>query len=202
MKVSQTAALIDQYIALGAVARASELVSVLTLLEKFHDLDMKDFHKRASMCPVAVRLVDKPQRSLVLAPLSSLLTVAKAHKDVIKDVEYLSDLLRRFPDSGVLDEELTRLGDAMQPKSTDQLVAEFTTRLKREIGTPAFERTFVELANSPLKGDAMVNVAVDVYGWIKKGTSRKKALDYIRMPHDAFAGARRVLEAQGGRSAA
>jgi hypothetical protein len=202
MKVSQTAALINQYIALGAVARASELACVLTLLEKFGDLDMKDFHKRATMCSVADRLVDKPQQSLVLAPLSSLLSVAKAHKDVIKDVEYLSDLLRHFPDSGVLDEYLTRLGDSMQPKTAQQLVGEFTIRLKREIGTPGFERTFAELANSPLKGDDMVNVAVDIYGWIKKGTSRKKALEYIRMPHDAFAGARRVLEAQGGRSAA
>jgi hypothetical protein len=202
MKVSQTVAIIDQYIALGAVSSASELGSVLKFLEKFREFEMKEFHKRASLFLTADRWVEKPHRSPVLAPLSSLLLVAKAHKDVIKDVEYLADLLRHVPDSGVLDEHLSRLGAAMQPKTTEQLIAEFTLRLNREIGTPAFERTFAELANSPLKGDDIVTVAVDVYGWIKKGTSRKKALDYIRMPHDAFSGARRVLEAQGGRSAA
>ena len=62
--------------------------------------------------------------------------------------------------------------------------------------------TFAEFANSSLKREHVVAVAMSVYGGIKKAISRKGALDYIRKPHDAYMSAKRGIDATGGRSAA
>ena len=63
-------------------------------------------------------------------------------------------------------------------------------------------KTFAEFANSSLKREHVVAVAMSVYGGIKKAISRKGALDYIRKPHDAYMSAKRGIDATGGRSAA
>ena len=88
---------------------------------------------------------------------------------------------------------------ALAPLSPPRAVDE--DRLQHEACTASFERTFAELADSPLRPADVVEIANAVYGKIKKNSSREAALAYIRRPHDACMNAKRGIDATGGRSA-
>lgn len=90
----------------------------------------------------------------------------------------------------------------MTPLPIDQQIARFVERLKADARTPNFESTYAMLVASGLKAEHMVEIARELYGPLKKGTSRKVALEYIRKSHDAFMSAKRGIDATGGRSAA
>jgi len=139
---------------------------------------------------------------LQLDHLVKILSTGGAKAEATKDLASLSKLLRGFAESETLSAVLDKLRDAMKLEPVEQQIVRFIERLKRETGTASFDRTFAELTASPLKREHVVAVALSVYGGIKKSTSRKGALGYIRKPHDAYMSAKRGIDATGGRSAA
>jgi hypothetical protein len=134
--------------------------------------------------------------------LADILTAGAAKKESVKDLIALRKLLSRFAESETLSAVLGKLRDAMKPEPIGQQIDGFIKRLKEETGTASFDRTFAELTASQLKREHIVTIAMAVYGRISSGTSRKRALDFIRKPHDAYVSAKRGIEATGGRSAA
>lgn len=148
---------------------------------------------------------DLPAPAEVACYLDSLVVIlasAMPRGDCAKDVTALAKVLRRLGESETLSATLDKLRDAMKPEPVDKQIAGFIERLKKDTGTPSFDRTFDELATSPLKREHVVSVAASVYGRISKSTSRKAALEFIRRPHDAYVSAKRGIDASGGRSAA
>jgi hypothetical protein len=135
-----------------------------------------------------------------LDQLANLLAVAGAKAAVVRDVRSVAKLLHRLNESETLASVIVKLRDIMQPPETQ--IERFIERLKKDTGTAGFERTFSELVSSPLKKEDIVTIALSVYGGIKKSTSKKGALAYIRKPHDAHVSAKKGIDATGGRSAA
>ena len=90
----------------------------------------------------------------------------------------------------------------MTPETAEQQIDRFIKRLIQESRSASFESVFAELEASALKREHVVSIALSIYGGIKKTTSRKEALGYIRKPHDAYMSSKRGIDATGGRSAA
>jgi hypothetical protein len=199
--------LADGMKAAGAVSASASLFSIASFLSEFSSQQMATLVLQGSkVAPLTTEstgsdiLCDQAAAHLDL--LANVLTSGGGKSEAIKDVKSLAKLLRSLGESETLLAALDRLRDAMMPKPIDQQITDFIERLKKEKGTPAFERTFAELKNSQLKREHVVAVATSVYGSIKKSASRRAALEYARKPHDAYMNARRGIEATGGRSAA
>jgi hypothetical protein len=137
-----------------------------------------------------------------LRGLNRFMIAAKSKTDVRNDLSSLVRVLELLPESDDIQAVLDRLEAAMNTTSLDPKVAEFIARLNKETGSDDFERSFAELKASALTRQEVVEIAVSVYGQIKKSTSRMAALAYIRKPHDVSVSTRRGIDATGGRSAA
>jgi len=213
VKLSQTKLAIDAYAdgldAADAGSAAESLRTLASFLGEFSGEQMSILVLRDSK--VSLRAAAKPSGTSdspsveVVEQLDHLVTVLAsggAKKEFTKDLVSLAKLLRGFADSEKLSAVLGELRHAMTPEPIEQQIDGFIKRLREETGTASFDRTFAELAASRLKREHVVAVAMSVYGGIKKSTSRKAALDYIRKPHDAYVSAKRGIDATGGRSAA
>jgi hypothetical protein len=213
VKLSQTKRTIDAYAdglkAAGAGPVSARLRAIATFLGEFPDETMSTLVRRASKaaagaaaqpgagdqssCTAAITQLDR---------LAGILAAGAAKKEAVNDLASLSRLLSRFGESETLSATLGKLRDAMKAEPVEHQIDRFIKRLKEETGTASFDRAFAELTASPLKRGHIVAIAMAVYGRIGSGTSRKRALDYIRKPHDAYVSAKRGIEATGGRSAA
>lgn len=140
--------------------------------------------------------------AIQLDHLAKVLSAAKANPDWLKTLESLSQLLWSHRESESLSATFEKLRATMIPHEIDSRIAEFSERLKNEIGTPDFERTIAALDASDLTREQVVAVAMSVYGSVKKSTARRAALGFIRKLHSARMSAKRGIEATGGRSAA
>ncbi len=150
---------------------------------------------------------DTSENKLAVDQLSNvvqMLRMANGDVELINSLDSLKLLLQRFSDSPKLAETFSRLRDFMTG-STEALyaalVSDFSSRLKRDMYTSAFEQTISELLNSKLKKEHVVEIAQIVVGGTKS-KSRPKALEAIRKPHDAYLNTKRGIDASGGRSAA
>jgi hypothetical protein len=187
--------------------KAAEAVeAIATLLGEFYDVSMASFVARGATGAGPVHVAAK-QCEISLATqqidvVAQLLAAGGAKRDLVKDLKDLASLLRSHCESETLAAVLNKLRRAMQPDPIELQVSSYIERLRRETGTPAFERTLAELTASSLKKEHVVAIAKSVYGGIKNSTSRIKALAFIRKPHDAYVSTKRGIEANGGRSAA
>lgn len=214
VKLSQTKQTLSGYAealsAAGAASAARGLKALASFLDESANEEMSYLVQRASKTEASVAkrpsidrdLPSAPQLATYLDLLAKILASTKSKVDYTKDLTALGKLLRRFDESETLSAVLDRLRGAMKPEPVEKQIAGFIERLKKETGTPSFDRTFEELAASPLRREHVVAVAMAVYGRINRSTSRKAALDYIRKPHDAYVSAKRGIDATGGRSAA
>jgi hypothetical protein len=213
VKLSQTKRAIEAYAdglsAAGAEPASAGLRAIEALLGEFPDEPMSNLVRRGSraVAGATARTGAGDQSSCMaaiaqLALLAEILTAGQAKKETIKDLIALRKLLSRFGESETLLAVLGKLRDAMKPEPVEHQIERFIERLKEETGTASFEQTFAALMTSPLRREHVVAIAIAVYGRISSGTSRKRALDYIRKPHDAYVSAKRGIEATGGRSAA
>lgn len=213
MKFSQTKQTIDAYAdglqAADAGAAIAGLRVIASFLGEFPNEHMSTLARRGSKTGLLATSKPCPsgnspsvEVAVHLDQLAKVLASGGAKAESTKDLKSLSNLLRGVRDSETLSAVLGRLRDAMKPGTIEQQIVGFIERLKRDTGTASFDRTFAELADSPLKREHIVAIAMSVYGGIKKSTSRKGALAYIRKPHDAYTSAKRGIDATGGRSAA
>ena len=213
MQLSQTKQPIDAYAdglqAARADTAADGVRALASFLGEFSGAQMGTLLERGAK--VAPRPTVTPRKNghstaadvaAHLDVLAKVLASGGAKAEYKKDLANLGKLLRGFAESETLLAVLDKLRDAMKPEPVEQQIVGFIERLKADTCTPAFERTLAELAASPLKREHVVAVAMSVYGGIKKSTSRKGALDYIRKPHDAYVSTKRGIDATGGRSAA
>jgi hypothetical protein len=200
----------DALNAADAATAASGLRTLASFLNEFPNKEMSVLVQRASKAEAAAagrpsidrNLPSAGQLATCLDLLAQVLASTKSKGDYTKDLTALGKLLRGLGESETLSAGLDRLRDAMKPEPIEKQIAGFIERLKKETGTSSFDRTFEELAASPLKREHVVAVATSVYGRINRSTSRRAALDFIRKPHDAYVSAKRGIEASGGRSAA
>ena len=210
MKLSQTWKPIDAYAdglqAVDASAAADGLRTLASFLGEFSRQQMSTLVEcgskvvvRPTVTPCTSGKSAAAQVAAHLDLLAKVLASGGAKAEYTKDLANLGKLLRGFAESETLAGVLGKLRDAMKP---EQQIVRFIERLKASSRTPDFETTLAELAASPLKREHVVAVAMSVYGGIKKGTSRKEALDFIRKPHDAYVSTKRGIDATGGRSAA
>jgi len=213
VKLGQTRQVIDAYADGLQAAQADKaslsLRTIAAFLGEFSDEQMSTLVRRGSKVGTnAAAQACAPENSVCLNAAAHVESLAKilasggAKAERIKDVISLSTLLRVLNDSETLSAAVQRLRDAMKPEPIEQRINHFIRRLKEETGTGSFDNTFAELVASSLKREHVVAVAMSVYGGIKKSTSRKAALNYIRKPHDAYMSAKRGIDATGGRSAA
>jgi hypothetical protein len=214
VKLRQTKQTIDAYAdglqSADADSAAVGLRTVASFLGEFSDVQMSRLIERGSKADLRSTATacarggspNTAQVALHLDLLAKILASGGAKAESTKDLASLRNLLRRFAESETVSAVLDKLRDAMRPEPVEQQIAQFIERLKKRTGTASFDSTLAELAASPLKREHVVAVAMSVYGGIKKSTSRKGALDYIRKPHDAYVSAKRGIDATGGRSAA
>ncbi len=213
MKLSQTRQTIDAYVealaAAGAEATATALREVARFLDEYSGEEMSTLVQRGSRLgpPPAERCANGELSTAIkvagnLECLAKVLTTGGAKAEQAKDLGSFSKLLRTSAESGTLSAVLDKLREAMTPEPIDAQIASYIERLKKQTGTAAFDRTLADLASSPLKREHVLAVAMSVYGGVRKSTSRKAAIDYIRKPHDAYMSAKRGIDATGGRSAA
>lgn len=213
MKLSQTKQTIDAYAdglqASEAGTVADKLRAVASFLGEFGDQQMSNLVRRGPV--IGRQSLSRPRTggnsvgaevAAQLDLLGKILASGGAKKELTKDLASLGELLRGFADSDTLPAAFDKLRDAMKPEPVEQQIIGFIARLKADTRTANFEATFAELAASPLKREHVVAIALSVYGGIKKSTSRKDALAFIRRPHDAYTSAKRGIDATGGRSAA
>lgn len=210
MKLGRTKQTIDAYAdglqAADAGAAAASLRAIASLLGQFSGEQMSTLLLRGKKVLTATTCASNTSGcgavAVHLEHLAEILTSGGAKAESTKDLAGLSKLLRAFDESETLSAALEKLRDAMKPEPVDRQINRFIERLKSEKGTAAFEHAFEELVASELKREDVVAIAMSVYGSIKKSSSRKAALDYIRKPHDAYVSAKRGIDATGGRSAA
>ncbi|MGO9474732.1 MAG: hypothetical protein ACLPWS_15240 [Rhodomicrobium sp.] len=213
MKVSLTRQIIGSYlegfIVAGADRIAGGLRALTLLLDQFADEQMSTFLDRAQKSANEIakgsiihsQLCSAGEVSKQLEILLAILGAAKIQPNNKNDLKALVTFLHSFSESEKIAPVLDKLGEAMKPKPIEQQIAEFTERLEKETGTPVFEQTLAELSASALKREHVVEIAQSVYGQVRKNTSRKAALDFIKKPHNAYITAKRGIEATGGRSA-
>jgi len=212
VKLSQTKRTIDAYAdglkAAGADPASASLRAIASLLGEFPDEQMSNLVRRGSKAVTGtVAQTGAGNRASAnavahLDRLAEILSAGGAKRESVKDLITFRKLLSRFDESETLSAILGKLRDAMKPEPVEQQIDRFIKRLKEETGSASFDHTFAELTASPLKREHIVAIAMAVYGRIGSGTSRKRALDFIRKPHDAYVSAKRGIEATGGRSAA
>jgi hypothetical protein len=213
VKLNRTKSTIDAYAdglsAAGAESVSTGLRAVAAFLGEFPDEAMSTLVRRGSKvvagAAAQASASDRTSCTAAIAQLDHLadiLTAGAVKQEAIKDVASLRRLLSRLGESERLAVVLGKLRDAMKPEPIGQQIDGFIKRLKEETGSASFDRTFAELTASQLKREHIVAIAMAVYGRISSGTTRKRALDYIRKPHDAYVSAKRGIEATGGRSAA
>jgi hypothetical protein len=194
----------------GGIAAATRMTSLVQFCSAFPNQTMAALASGSlalSLKPSTADISPPPDLSveqtvLDLKSLIGLAVTLGVKSEFQRDLELFSEFLQPFRESETLATVLEALRLAMTPPTAEHLVDKFIQRLSRESGTPEFEDTWAELSASSLKQDHMVAIAMSVYGGIKKGTSRKAALAYIRKPHDAYVSAKRGIDATGGRSAA
>jgi hypothetical protein len=209
VKISETKQAIDCYAdglqAAEARHTSAVLRAIAALLGEFANEQMSTAVRRGAQVGNNVKRASGSPSSEAASHidrLAKILAAGGAKAERIKDLTSLANLLRLADGSETLDVALDRLRNAMKPETIEQRIERFIRRLKDDSGTASFDHTFAELASSSLKREHVVAVAVSVYGDIKKKTSRKDALDFIRKPHDAYVSAKRGIDATGGRSAA
>jgi hypothetical protein len=196
--------------AANAPPAAAALATLASFLDRFADKQMsalaqcksKISHSSAVATSVNVDLPTVAEVALHLDCLAKVVASTGTNAALKKDLAVLSSLLRLTGESATLATALEKLRSAMEPQPVEEQIAGFIERLKKEMGTPTFENTFAELAASPLNREQVLTIAMSVYGGIKRSTSRRGALEYIRKSHDAHMSAKRGIEATGGRSAA
>jgi hypothetical protein len=215
MRLSQSKQIIDAYVvgirAVGTGVVTDGLCSLAKFLAAYADEQMSTLAERAATIDIRaaarscldVRLATITQVATQLDVVANVVESGGGKLDSIRDLRSLGKILRQCSESeDTLQLVLDKLRAAMEPQPVEMQIGSFIERLNRETGTVSFERTLAELAASPLRREHVVSIAKSVYGGIKNATSRKGALAYIRKPHDARLGARRGIEATGGRSAA
>ena len=213
MKLSQLKPAVDVFAealgAAGAQMSASGFLAIGSFFAEFPEVQVTALVRRGAQlrpteasshrsesdisCAVTVALLDA---------LAKILELGGAKAAFVKDLLSFNQLLRGLGESETLSAALDKLRASMRPEPVEQVVDNYIKRLKGEMGTAAFDRTFAELQASQLKREEVVAIAMSVYGGLKKNTSRKGALAYIRKPHDAHMSAKRGIQATGGRSAA
>lgn len=210
MKLSETGRTIHAYVEAlktgGAYASVPPLESLASFFIEQKRMTMEEFREKMRDLPKDV--VHAPTNgphsckasAVQLRALGAVLVAGRARPTQIADIELLIELLEA--DSVYNSNMLDLLKQLVQPVNAEARIEGFVERLKSQIGSDAFEKTYEELSSSDLKREAVVEIAIGVYGGIPKKTSRKAALGFVRKPHDARMSAKRGINAMGGRSAA
>jgi hypothetical protein len=209
MKLSETGRIVRAYVQALKAGGACPFVPALEALANFLNgqtkMTMEHLRNRIRDAPlnVARTSADGPDSckasAVQLKALNSVLVAGRARNAQIADIELLIELLQT---DSVYDLDMLDFLKQLARPLQEPRIEHFIERLNSQIGGDAFESTFEELSSSDLKREAVVEIAVGVYGGVPKKTSRKAALSFIRKPHDARMSAKRGISAMGGRSAA
>lgn len=210
MKLSETGRIIHAYVEALKAGGARTSVPPLEALANFfieqNRMTMEQFRDRIKRFPEngarapADRANSCKTSAAQLKALKAVLVAGRARPAQIADIELLIELFQG--DSVHNLDMLDFLKQIVPPVYAEPRVEDFVVRLRSQMGSDAFEKTFEELSSSDLKREAVVEIAIGVYGGVPKRTSRKAALNFIRKPHDARMSAKRGINAMGGRSAA
>jgi hypothetical protein len=167
--------------------------------------DLARLTEGVDLTKVRLLIEDDIPTVLVIAPLTAIhdvLNCAKATK-AAGAIGLLLAMLRDTNESHSFSRTLIAMSKSMHPKTPEELVCEFSERLISARGQEAeFEAAYEALKAANLPKPYLVQLARQVYGYIDAGTSKAKALNFIRKLHDTQMKTRRAISAQGGRSAA
>lgn len=208
MKLSETGRILDAYVqalkAGGAPTSVPPLEALASFLNEQKRMTMEELRGKMNAFPGDAAHADRHQSGKATAAqlraLKAVLIAGRARPTQIADIELLIELLEA--DSVYIPSMLDFLKQLLQSTNAQVRIESFVGRLRSQTGNDAFEQTFEELSSSDLKREAVVEIAIGVYGGLPKKTSRKAALNFIRKPHDARMSAKRGISAMGGRSAA
>lgn len=212
MKVSETAKLIKRYGELLTRLEhpcAGDINHLLTRFNGWSNKTMANYLKQAKLgLAVAKASAQSSEKDNSLTRLIGQLkamfefTAPLLKKTAATDLAGYIDLFESYSDSGSLKEFLQQLDEALGMTQTE-IIQNLSENLNKATGDEiAFEMVYDQLMNADLKKDDILKICRKVYGDVPTSTSRTRALELIRKPHDARIHTRRGINAMQGHSAA